>query len=390
MPNFKTKSIKKLTLPFEKDGVSFLFKAENASVTLIFTQLLEQSFFLQIKKEKNAFIIKADKHSKPSKIGYLQKALKVFKENFCEGILNEAFGLKNNALVEQTPLIARDLEELSIRLEKEEKIYIEIGFGSGRHLLFKAKQNPQILMLGVEIYTPSLTQVAKLAKAQNLNNVLLIQSDARLLLSILKTKSIEKIFLHFPVPWEDKPHRRVISEAFCKECARVLRGEFELRTDSYAYFDFALKEFLIFSKPQFLLKKNENLEISSKYEDRWKKQEKDIYDLIVWGLDMPEENQSEEKLDLTNLHLNASQMRAFWEQFEKKSIRGEAYFLSFRNLYESEKGFILKCAFGAFNAPTHAYILFGKKTEFLFKNPLKTQENLKALGELKRKIEQFS
>ena len=183
---------------------------------------------MQIKKEKNAFIIKADKHSKPSKIDYLQKALKVFKDNFCEGILNEAFGLKNNALVEQTPLIARDLEELSIRLEKEEKIYIEIGFGSGRHLLFKAKQNPQILMLGVEIYTPALTQVAKLAKAQNLNNVLLIQSDARLLLSILKTKSIEKIFLHFPVPWEDKPHRRVISEAFCKECARVLRENLSL------------------------------------------------------------------------------------------------------------------------------------------------------------------
>ncbi|HEC1581532.1 TPA: tRNA (guanosine(46)-N7)-methyltransferase TrmB [Campylobacter upsaliensis] len=390
MPNFKAKIIKELTLPFEKDGVSFLFKAENTNITLIFTQVLEQSFFLQIKKEKNTFIIKADKHSKPSKIGYLQKALKVFKENFCEGILNEAFGLKNNALVEQTPLIVKDFEELLVRLEKEEKIYIEIGFGSGRHLLFKAKQNPEILMLGVEIYTPALTQVAKLAKAHNLNNILLVQSDARLLLSVLKTKSIEKIFLHFPVPWEDKPHRRVISEAFCKECARVLRREFELRTDSFEYFDFTLKEFLIFSKPQFLLKKNENLEISSKYEDRWKKQEKDIYDLIVWGLDMPEENQSEEKLDLTNLHLNASQMRAFWEQFEKKSIRGEDYFLSFRNLYESEKGFILKCAFGAFNAPSHAYILLGKKTKFLFKNPLKTQENLKALEELKHKIEQFS
>ena len=84
---------------------------------------------------------------------------------------------------------------------------------------------------------------------------------------------------------------------------------------------------MIFSKPQFLLKKNEKLEISSKYEDRWKKQKKDIYDLIVWGLDMPEENQNEEKLDLTNLHLNASQMRTFWEQFEKEKYkRGRLFF----------------------------------------------------------------
>ena len=99
MPNFKAKSIKELSLPFEKDGVSFLFKAYNDKITLILTRVLEQSFFLQIKREKDVFIIKADKHSKPSKIGYLQKALKIFKENFCEGILNEAFGLKNNALV---------------------------------------------------------------------------------------------------------------------------------------------------------------------------------------------------------------------------------------------------------------------------------------------------
>lgn len=74
----------------------------------------------------------------------------------------------------------------------------------------------------MEIYNPALTQVAKLAKVQNVNNILLIQSDARLLLSVLKSKSVEKIFLHFPVPWDKKPHRRVIGKDFCKECARVL------------------------------------------------------------------------------------------------------------------------------------------------------------------------
>lgn len=46
-------------------------------------------------------MIKGDKHTKPSKIGYLQKALKIFKEGFCEDIINEAFGLKNNALIEK-------------------------------------------------------------------------------------------------------------------------------------------------------------------------------------------------------------------------------------------------------------------------------------------------
>lgn len=61
-------------------------------------------------------------------------------------------------------------------------------------MLYQAKENPNVLILGVEIYNPALTQVAKLAKAQNVNNILLIQSDARLLLSVLKSKSVEKIF----------------------------------------------------------------------------------------------------------------------------------------------------------------------------------------------------
>ncbi|MCE3577043.1 tRNA (guanosine(46)-N7)-methyltransferase TrmB, partial [Campylobacter jejuni] len=175
-----------------------------------------------------------------------QKALKIFKEGFCEDIINEAFGLKNNALIEKTPFIVDNFNELLSRLQG--KIYIEIGFGSGRHLLYQAKENPNVLILGVEIYNPALTQVAKLAKAQNVNNILLIQSDARLLLSVLKSKSVEKIFLHFPVPWDKKPHRRVIGKDFCKECARVLtqNGRFELRTDSFEYFNFTLEQFLTF------------------------------------------------------------------------------------------------------------------------------------------------
>ncbi|MDC7792355.1 tRNA (guanosine(46)-N7)-methyltransferase TrmB, partial [Campylobacter coli] len=173
-----------------------------------------------------------------------------------------------------------------------------------------AKNNPQILILGIEIYNPAITQVAKLARAQGIDNILLVQSDARLLLSVLQSDSIEKIFLHFPVPWDKKPHRRVVSKAFCKECARVLttQGVFELRTDSYEYFDFTFKEFLEFSSPQFSIRKNENLEISSKYEDRWKRQEKDIYDLWVWNLDKEEKNVLSEEFDFSDIHLSKNDL----------------------------------------------------------------------------------
>ncbi|EAB5423721.1 tRNA (guanosine(46)-N7)-methyltransferase TrmB [Campylobacter jejuni] len=383
MPNFKSKKIKEINLPCSKDDVEFLWLAKNDNVSLIYTKVQEESFFLQIKKAQNGFVIKGDKHTKPSKIGYLQKALKIFKEGFCEDIINEAFGLKNNALIEKTPFIVDNFDELLSKLQG--KIYIEIGFGSGRHLLYQAKENPNVLILGVEIYNPALTQVAKLAKAQNVNNILLIQSDARLLLSVLKSKSVEKIFLHFPVPWGKKPHRRVIGKDFCKECARVLtqNGRFELRTDSFEYFNFTLEQFLTFPVPKFSLRKNENLEISSKYEDRWKKQEKNIYDLWVWNFNQECRNYELNEFNLSSVEFSKEDLKKIEQNFKNITIKKDDFFLHFESIYKQDENLLLKVAFGAFNKPEHCYLHLDKTIDFAFKEPFKIQENIKAINELK-------
>ncbi|EAH7524669.1 tRNA (guanosine(46)-N7)-methyltransferase TrmB [Campylobacter jejuni] len=383
MPNFKSKKIKEINLPCSKDDVEFLWLAKNDNVSLIYTKVQEESFFLQIKKAQNGFVIKGDKHTKPSKIGYLQKALKIFKEGFCEDIINEAFGLKNNALIEKTPFIVDNFDELLPKLQG--KIYIEIGFGSGRHLLYQAKENPNVLILGVEIYNPALTQVAKLAKAQNVNNILLIQSDARLLLSVLKSKSVEKIFLHFPVPWDKKPHRRVIGKDFCKECARVLtqNGRFELRTDSFEYFNFTLEQFLTFPVPKFSLRKNENLEISSKYEDRWKKQEKNIYDLWVWNFNQECRNYELNEFNLSSVEFSKEDLKKIEQNFKNITIKKDDFFLHFESIYKQDENLLLKVAFGAFNKPEHCYLYLDKTIDFAFKEPFKIQENIKAINELK-------
>ncbi len=138
----------------------------------------------------------------------------LFRDNFAQDIINEAIALKHTRLLQKTSLIASDLKELLLRIQNQNEIYIEIGFGSGRHLLYQAKINPNALIIGVEIYTPALEQVAKLALDQGIKNVLLIKTDARLLLSIMESNLIDKIFLHFPVPWDKKPHRRVVGLNF--------------------------------------------------------------------------------------------------------------------------------------------------------------------------------
>ena len=78
---------------------------------------------------------------------------------------------------------------------------------------------------------------------------------------------------HFVIP-SDYP--------FLDEAIRVLKvdGTLELRTDSKEYYEYGLE---VFEEPKIsklLIHKNRDLEVSSKYEDRWRRQEKDIYDLI--------------------------------------------------------------------------------------------------------------
>ncbi|MCV3370644.1 tRNA (guanosine(46)-N7)-methyltransferase TrmB [Campylobacter lari] len=388
MPNFKCKVLKEIQLPFEKDGVEFLWLAKGENVDLLFTRIKQENFFLQIKidEKKQEWLIKGEKHTKPSQIGYLQKALLVFKENFTQDVVCKAVALKHTRLIQKTPLIANDLKELLEQIKNKKQIFIEIGFGSGRHLLYQARLNPDVLIIGIEIYTPALEQVAKLALSENLNNVLLIETDARLLLSVLESNLVDKIFLHFPVPWDKKPHRRVVGVNFANECARVLKenGQFELRTDSFLYFDFTLETFLTFSHLKALIKKNENLEISSKYEDRWKRQNKDIYDLIISGFSKSESLSKDQKFAIEDLKLNIEELACIKKNFKNEVFKGEDFFLHFEKMYIKDDELIIKIAFGAFYKPEHVYIaLNAQKIEFIFEQPFKTKENLKAIEKLR-------
>lgn len=434
MPNFKCLRVKTLTLPFENGGVSFKWLAKSPKFRLVLAEFNETEFFIQIAQNaKNEFVIKGEKHSKPQQIGYLQKALLVFKEAFCEGVINEALALKNTRLMSQSAYLARNLDELKAKIPHFKATFLEIGFGSGRHLLHLARQNPEFLALGVEIYLPALEQVAKLAQKDGLNNVFLINCDARLLLNALDSSTLTRIFLHFPVPWDKQESRRVVSADFAREILRVLaeNGRFELRTDSKEYFEFTREIFAKFGV-KIKVAKNENLGIVSKYETRWKKQKKDIFDLVVF-------KQSAEKSGLSsfegfddfgdfnngNLHLNSSfgdfesknlglnssknlalnssenlalnswdeilrdlnfdknALKLLSQGFENVKFKGEDFFLSLENLYFiNETNSLLKAAFGAFDKSEHAFLLLNQNSKFLFKQPFLTQQNFNALKKL--------
>ena len=334
MPNFIAQSVSLPPLPAKFGETEFLETALGRNLTLVRTKSFDSEFFITLKPSGDKVIVKGEKITKPAKIGHLQRALEIFKERFCGRIISQAFAYKDSSLTEKTPLILDENEILSLVISfKFDKIFIEIGFGSGRHLLHQARSNQDALLIGIEIYKPAIEQVAKLAIREGLQNIALIATDARVLLSLLPAGCLQRVFLHFPVPWDDAPHRRVISDEFASQIARTLghSGRFELRTDSEEYFLYAMQKLSPYVQRkagEISHFKNRNAAVASKYEDRWRKMDKDIYDLIyenkTAGLGEPQ------RFEMEFLKFDAA---AIARNFKNFTFKGEDFFVHFEEIF---------------------------------------------------------
>jgi len=414
MPNFIAKKAHVGSLPREKNGVKFKQIFIGRACNLILCECEESEFFITQKPKNPSFVKKGEKLTRPAKIGLLQRALHEFKSEFCDEIISEAFAISQNSLIKKETPIKSESEILTFVNEilqakfdeisnanpnaKFRCVRLEIGFGSGRHILYQANNNPDVFFIGIEIYKPAIEQVAKLAIAQNLNNVALLNCDARTFLQMLGSNSLDKIYLHFPVPWDDAPHRRVISYEFLQECERVLRkgGTFELRSDSENYVKFALEKMMDFPRARVNIVKNEDLNITSKYEERWKRQQKDIYEVKFECVD----DKAQEKLEF-DFSFGRYSTDKIAQNFCNETLKFDDFFVHFEDIFYArnldkngettnnssnfkENEIFIKVSFGSFNAPTSHFILITNEIcEYYFKFPLKTKANAKAHEKIK-------
>lgn len=125
---------------------------------------------------------------------------------------------------------------------------LEIGFGSGEHLLAQATHNPDTLYIGCE---PFINGVAKLLTGidqHKLTNIRLFTDDARLLIEQLPDHCLDEIFVLFPDPWPKLRHhkRRLINEKTLEMLARVHKkgGRLLIATDHEDYSAWILERLL--------------------------------------------------------------------------------------------------------------------------------------------------
>jgi len=380
MPHLHIREFKEIEFGTNHDGVSFNFAAKNIvhkDETLISVSVEGDDFFLLRKEEESKSLLKTDKLTRPASIYNVHRALLAYADLAKLEIISSNVVQKQKNIHLQTSNALRGISFFTDGFLNDKRISIEVGFGSGRHLLHQAKENRDILFIGIEIHRPSIEQVLKQVSIQNIDNLLVLDYDARLFLELVPSNIVEKIFVHFPVPWDKKPHRRVISTSFIEEARRVLRvdGRLELRTDSEKYYAYSYETFINFYKTILHINKNRDIAISSKYEDRWKKMQKNIYDVTMINEEKSDALVIDGTFDFKMVNTSLDELFAL-HGVTKKFDGG---FIHFERVYKLESGVMFRLSLGSFDRPEHLYITIRDKVASYYPSlPLSSKSNLLA------------
>ncbi len=130
-----------------------------------------------------------------------------------------------------------DMPDLFPHISKQggpKEIWLEIGFGAGEHLAAQAERNPDVGIIGGEVFLNGVASLIRYVGEKNLNNVRVFNDDVRFLLPGIPDKSLSRVFVLFPDPWPKVRHakRRFIGPENLDVLARTMPEGAELRIAS--------------------------------------------------------------------------------------------------------------------------------------------------------------
>ncbi len=123
--------------------------------------------------------------------------------------------------------------------------WLEIGFGGGEHLAHQAASNPDVGLIGCEVFEAGIASGLSHIAERNLENVRIHPEDARMLLAALQPRSLDRVFLLFPDPWPKRRHaqRRFVNRGNLDRLAELIvaGGELRIASDDPTYVEWALQ-----------------------------------------------------------------------------------------------------------------------------------------------------
>ena len=125
--------------------------------------------------------------------------------------------------------------------DNDHPVEIDVGSGRGMHLVSAGTANPDRNFLGIEVDYREGRRAARRLQKRSLDNVRVLGADVHAVFrNYITPASVAAIHVYFPDPWWKRKHRRrrVFSDQFADECARLLQpgGLLHSWTDVEEYF----------------------------------------------------------------------------------------------------------------------------------------------------------
>ena len=122
-------------------------------------------------------------------------------------------------------------------------VWLEIGFGGGEHLAWQAHRNPDVGIIGGEVFLNGVASLLGHLERNGSDNVRIFAEDIRRFFPALPDACLSRMFVLFPDPWPKKRHadRRFIGPDNLPQLSRLLTdgGELRIATDDAIYKDWA-------------------------------------------------------------------------------------------------------------------------------------------------------
>lgn len=149
-------------------------------------------------------------------------------------------------LAEQDRAISDDGKALlRQRLTTLPDCFVELGSGSGMHLLKLAERSPSALCVGLEIRFKRAFRTGEKAEERGLSNVMVLRTDARQITSLFNPGEVSGFFINYPDPWDKRRwlKNRLINEELLNTMWQLLKpgGFLRYKTDHHEYFSSTLQ-----------------------------------------------------------------------------------------------------------------------------------------------------
>ena len=126
--------------------------------------------------------------------------------------------------------LINSFEDICSEKDNFSRIILEIGFGNGENILSLAKNNPDTLFVGSEVYLAGIGYLIGEIQELGLQNIRITTGDIRLLIEQIKEPLFDDVLIICPDPWPKARHhkRRLIKEDFLKLVHPIIKDQGEL------------------------------------------------------------------------------------------------------------------------------------------------------------------